>query len=146
LRATHVGQPSHNTIIGHSYGGVAVGVADRDATLPVDDIILIGNPGVGVEHAADFSVGADHVWASRAPGDIIAAVDLVQVVPTESGFGARTFTSDGPSGVNRYLAEHGGLGGQLYSGIAQHSSYFDPNSAGHENMVNIITGHAERVH
>ncbi|MEV7022550.1 alpha/beta hydrolase [Kitasatospora sp. NPDC093558] len=56
LRATHQGSPSHNTIIGHSYGSTVVGYAMRDKGLPVDSVIFAGSPGVGVEKAGDLNV------------------------------------------------------------------------------------------
>ncbi|MFD0278064.1 alpha/beta hydrolase [Kitasatospora sp. NPDC127111] len=55
LRATHQGSPSHNTIIGHSYGSTVVGFAMRDKGLPVDSVIFAGSPGVGVDKAADLN-------------------------------------------------------------------------------------------
>ncbi|WP_241485064.1 alpha/beta hydrolase [Nocardiopsis potens] len=48
LRVTHEGEPSNNTLIGHSYGSVVVGHAARnDSGVYVDNIILVGSPGIG---------------------------------------------------------------------------------------------------
>ncbi|WP_239648583.1 alpha/beta hydrolase [Nocardiopsis chromatogenes] len=48
LRVTHEGGPSNNTLIGHSYGSVVVGhAAQNDSGAYVDNIILVGSPGVG---------------------------------------------------------------------------------------------------
>jgi len=71
LRVTHDGPPSHNTVLGYSYGSTVVGLADRDVGLAVDDLIFVGSPGVGVGHAGDLRVGADHIWATTAANDPI---------------------------------------------------------------------------
>ncbi|MFD0918698.1 alpha/beta hydrolase [Saccharopolyspora rosea] len=71
LRVTHDGPPSHNTVLGHSYGSTVVGYASRDHGLHADDIAFLGSPGVGVEHAGDLGVPADHVWAGTSRDDAI---------------------------------------------------------------------------
>ncbi|WP_395293971.1 alpha/beta hydrolase [Kitasatospora hibisci] len=68
LRATHEGDPSSNTILAHSYGTTTVGHAMRDKGLPVDNVVLIASPGVGVEHARDLGVDPSHVFVAK--GDI----------------------------------------------------------------------------
>ncbi|MEV6974647.1 alpha/beta hydrolase [Kitasatospora sp. NPDC093806] len=68
LRTTHQGAPSNNTILAHSYGTTTVGYALRDKGLPVDNVVLIASPGVGVEHARDLGVDPSHVFAAK--GDI----------------------------------------------------------------------------
>jgi hypothetical protein len=39
LRVTHDGPPSHNTIIGHSYGTTVVGMTTHDHGVYADDIV-----------------------------------------------------------------------------------------------------------
>jgi pimeloyl-ACP methyl ester carboxylesterase len=69
LRATHVGQPSHNTVLGHSYGSLVAGVTARDRGLDTDDLIFVGSPGVGVDRAADLGLPSAAVWSSTAADD-----------------------------------------------------------------------------
>lgn len=69
LRATHEGAPSLTTVIGHSYGTTAVGYTMRDMGLPVDRVIFVGSPGVGVQHAADLHIDPHHVWVGAAEND-----------------------------------------------------------------------------
>jgi len=70
LRATHVGDRSHNTVLGHSYGSLVAGVTARDRGLDADELVLIGSPGVGVDRAAQLhGVPAGHVWAAAAAND-----------------------------------------------------------------------------
>lgn len=56
LRVTHdnaaMGGPSHNTLLGHSYGGEVVGFAARDAAVDADALVFVATPTVGVEHPA----------------------------------------------------------------------------------------------
>ncbi|MFB7617072.1 alpha/beta hydrolase [Kitasatospora sp. NPDC056181] len=69
LRTTHEGAPSHNTLMGHSYGSVTVGFTMRDLRPPVDDVILVGSPGVGVDHAKDLNIDPSHVYVCRGSED-----------------------------------------------------------------------------
>ena len=39
--------------------------------LPVDNAVLLGSPGVGVDRAKDLNIPADHVWSATAKNDII---------------------------------------------------------------------------
>ena len=60
LRAGRDGPPAHVTVVGHSYGSTTVGHAAHDHHLAVDDIVLVGSPGVGGgnHHATDLGVGS----------------------------------------------------------------------------------------
>ncbi|MFE9407221.1 alpha/beta hydrolase [Streptomyces sp. NPDC006704] len=62
----------NSTVLGHSYGSLVAGEALRDHPgVPVDNAILVGSPGVGVNHAKDLNIPADHVWAATAKNDLI---------------------------------------------------------------------------
>jgi hypothetical protein len=69
LRATHEGERSHNTVLGHSYGTLAAGVTARDAGLDADDLVFVGSPGAGVDRAGELGLPAGHVWSSTAASD-----------------------------------------------------------------------------
>jgi hypothetical protein len=150
LRVTHDGPRSHNTVIGHSYGSTVVGFTARDNGLDADDMIFVGSPGVGVDnvgglHGADGqSMSGSHVWSSHARNDPIQyasyddlwpwdddgnlqpAHDLVHGNnPSDSDFGARTFTSDP---------------GKPLTTAKAHSQYWDPYSSSLRNMTYVITG------
>jgi pimeloyl-ACP methyl ester carboxylesterase len=71
LRATHDGGRSHNTVLGHSYGSLVAGVTARDRGLDTDDLVFVGSPGVGVNHADDLGLTPDNVWSSTAANDPI---------------------------------------------------------------------------
>jgi hypothetical protein len=93
-------------------------VAARDHGLAVDDAVLVGSPGAGVDHARELGLPEGSVWATTADNDIIGhaydAGDLRAPVhplvptgvpnpdpdlvhgndPTDPDFGARVFGSD----------------------------------------------------
>ncbi|WP_344138214.1 alpha/beta hydrolase, partial [Luedemannella flava] len=72
LRATHEGAPAHQTVLGHSYGSLVIGVTARDAGLDADDVIFVGSAGVGVPDVGDLRLPAGHVWSSTVADDPVA--------------------------------------------------------------------------
>jgi Alpha/beta hydrolase len=99
----------HVTVIGHSYGSVAVGLSARER-IAADDIVFIGSPGVRAATAAEL--GAYNVWAGLNPGDPIRWVDNISVLgighgpqPAHPPFGARRFRTDGASGHAYYVRD-----------------------------------------
>jgi hypothetical protein len=69
LRAGHEGEPARQTVLGHSYGSLVVGVTARDQGLDADGLVLLASPGAGVAHAAEL--GLPEVWASTSFTDPI---------------------------------------------------------------------------
>jgi pimeloyl-ACP methyl ester carboxylesterase len=131
LRATAAGAPAHHTVVGHSYGSLVVGLAARDHRLPVDDLVFVGSPGVGVDRAGQLGLLPGHVWASTARFDLIRMAALADrrpewfdgdvqadrwhgADPGHPRFGGRAFTSDPGSWLDPAGA---------------HSAYFDEGSA-----------------
>ncbi|MET9656867.1 alpha/beta hydrolase [Streptomyces sp. NPDC006510] len=76
LSATNETGDPHLTAIGHSYGSRTVGAATQhgDGIPGVDEIILVGSPGVGVNRAEDLGVGKDHVFVGAAEHDVVTKV------------------------------------------------------------------------
>lgn len=144
LRATHEDAPSHNTVIGHSYGSTTVGYAARDADgLAANDLIFVGSPGVGVNSASDLHIQGDagNVWGSTAKNDIIHVTSVPGMLdvkrfgedPSGAGFGGRTFTSaDGSWGP--------------IDSTTTHSAYWDRHNPSHESIAYIVTGQQNMVH
>lgn len=101
---------SNLTLIGHSYGSTTVAQAARYLAEDdgVDDIVLLGSPGVGygLATADDFhAVSADHVFSLSFPldpvpavgdSDVIAALNPVGQIARKWVFGADL----GPFGPN----------------------------------------------
>lgn len=134
LRATHTGDGSHNTVIGHSYGSTVVGHSAQGERLDVDNVVFIGSPGVGVDHASELDLPDDAgVYASTAENDIIRGTPTFIHGPQPIGedFGAEVFTSDP------------GTEGDWYTGgysTAAHSEYWNQDSASLRNMATIVVG------
>ncbi|MPZ85689.1 MAG: alpha/beta hydrolase [Actinophytocola sp.] len=143
LRATHEGQPSHNTVIGHSYGSTVIGHTAASEGLDADDVVFVGSPGVGVDNAADLNLPPGHVHATVAAHDIIQVsnvdLDLVPQIDTDvhgpdpagKDFGASVFESDPGTEGPRY---QGGLSTEA------HSQYWDDGNKALRNMGLIIAG------
>lgn len=143
LRATHEGPPSHNTVLGHSYGSTVIGHAAAESPLAADELVFAGSPGVGVQHASDLNIPPEHVHATVAENDIIQATNLeygggrgdpgVDPIhgpdPASREFGGHVFTSDPGTA--------GSLGG--WSEVA-HSEYWTRDSKSLENFGRIIAG------
>jgi hypothetical protein len=130
LRVTAAGPPAHHTIVGHSYGSLVVGTAAHDLGLPVEDVVFVGSPGVGVDRAADLGIPAEHVWSSTARFDAVRLTAFADrelepldpdigldrwhgADPGDPRFGGRTFPSDP---------------GQWYRPVTAHNAYFDDGS------------------
>lgn len=123
LRVTHDGPtPSHNVVLGHSYGTTVVGHTAEQTNLYADDIIFVASPGVDAgNYTALGGIPRDHVWATRAEGDPIEyALDTRAhgADPAQPGFGGNVFTSD-PGG---------------------HSSYWSDRNIARRNIALIVTG------
>ncbi|MGV8874900.1 MAG: alpha/beta hydrolase [Rhodococcus sp. (in: high G+C Gram-positive bacteria)] len=148
LRAAHDGNPSHNTVIGHSYGSTVVGHAMSDGgSLDVDSVVFAGSPGVGVSRVGDLALDgvapdqmADHVFATAAPADPVtwigAAVPEVAhgADPTSDVFGATVFES-APGDYSIDIPVLGDVGFDPPS----HSSYFELDTPSLRSMAEIIT-------
>ncbi len=149
LRVTHDGPPSHNTVIGHSYGSTVVGFTARDGQLNADDVIFVGSPGVGVDHADQLGLPGDHVWASTAEHDPIQDASLRQTgIYDPIGIGVHPASRDelifgkdpnSPAfGAHHFHSDPGDL-----TPFAQaHSEYWDKNSASLNNIGPIVGSRA----
>ncbi|MFE6389154.1 alpha/beta hydrolase [Nocardiopsis dassonvillei] len=134
LRSTHQGPPSHNTVIGHSYGSTVVGhTAQSDAGLDTDEVILVGSPGTNADHVTDLNLPAENVHVSTAENDGITNLTGLThgMDPTDPEFGANVFESN-----------PGSVGGSWPLGPA-HSEYFDPRTKSLLHMGRVIAGQAE---
>ncbi|MFJ1695383.1 alpha/beta hydrolase [Streptomyces sp. NPDC088252] len=171
--ATNQNKDPHITAIGHSYGSRTVGAAtQREGGIPgVDDIILVGSPGVGVDRAVDLGVGSGHVFVGAAANDPVTKLpSKTQVV-----VGAVGMILGGPAGayIAGDLADPGdddlwfgkdpaskAFGAQRFpvapgqpfistSGVSfdAHSNYFDPvrDAMSADSIALIVSGHSDRL-
>ncbi|MFD1919529.1 alpha/beta hydrolase [Streptomyces beijiangensis] len=122
LRESHQGEPTHMTVLGHSYGSTLVGAAAaNDGGIGADDVVVVGSPGMTVDHASDLNMDTGHVWAGYAKDDLVSTEtsDLtLGANPTREGFGGKVFDVD----------------------TEGHSGYWDEGSESLRNQGRIIAG------
>ncbi|MFF2138441.1 alpha/beta hydrolase [Streptomyces sp. NPDC058193] len=172
LVATNENRDPHLTAIGHSYGSRTVGAATQqgDGIPGVDDIVLVGSPGVGVDRAEDLGVGKEHVFVGAAENDVVtrlpskpqAAVGAVAAaVSVPLSYVAGDFADPGDDdlwfgkdpaseafGARRFRVDDGpGLVGGIGPSIDAHSQYFDPerDAASAHNISLIAAGRAGKI-
>ncbi|MFJ3532195.1 MULTISPECIES: alpha/beta hydrolase [unclassified Streptomyces] len=173
ISATNENEDQHLTAIGHSYGSRTVGAATQQGGgIPgVDDIILVGSPGVGVDRAEDLGVGKGHVFVGAAENDVVTKLPS----KSQSVAGAIGWVAAGPAGAYLMgdIADPGddnlwfgrdpaseafgarrfpvGEGPRLVSGsgvsIDAHSQYFDPqrDAVSADSIALIAAGRADKV-
>ncbi|MDO3650910.1 alpha/beta hydrolase [Nocardia mangyaensis] len=152
LRITHEGEPSRNTVLGHSYGTTVVGLSAAEGrTLVADTVVMVASPGAGVDSARDLSLtGVEdgqqykHVYSTRAENDptplyanlpgFVPGVDRHGEDPTETEFGGQVFTSD--PGTRTPVVGYS---------FPSHSEYWEPGSASLVNIGQIIAGNFGEV-
>ncbi|MFH8597678.1 alpha/beta hydrolase [Streptomyces rimosus] len=139
----------NSTVLGHSYGTLVAGETMRDHPgLPVDNAILVGSPGIGVDHAKDLNIPPERVWAATAKNDPI------NLVPPQEG----AFSILNPMAYKRLFDDHSILygvdpasddfGGKTFKvadgdpvdspDFPAHSQYWENESL--EKMGDIVTG------
>ncbi|GAA2358689.1 alpha/beta hydrolase [Nonomuraea africana] len=102
---TALGGKDRLSLVCHSYGSVVCGQAAPG--LPVDDIVVLGSPGMGAATKAELRTPA-RVWAALGAKDDVLrpGVRLGPIGygadPVTPAFGARVFDG-GPGGHNDYL-------------------------------------------
>ncbi|MGW7349881.1 alpha/beta hydrolase [Streptomyces sp. NPDC054784] len=122
LRQAREDSPGHLTVVGHSYGTTTIGVAAREGQgLHADEIIALGSPGMGVDHAAELQMDPQHVWIGSTQQD--------PVVKHLAGF---------TLGENPAMTDFGGQPMKVNDG--GHSSYWDEDRASLRNQGRIIAG------
>ncbi|WP_431679910.1 alpha/beta hydrolase [Kitasatospora sp. KL5] len=157
LRAARPEEPAHVTAVGHSYGSLVVGLAARQDGAGVDDVVLVGSPGAGVERADQLRVGSGHVYVGVADHDPVGrlpdgadvaggmllgglpvAVARQASGPDELWFGRDP--ADAGFGAHRFEVAPGDRG----NAFASHSAYFDTAadgpSASLANIGRVVAG------
>lgn len=134
-RASHVGAPSLDTVIGHSYGSTVVGAAAAGGNhLDANNVIGIGSPGMLAKHAGDLNLDpGGNVFAMRAHNDIIELVTDMTLGrdPTSIDFGA-IHLSAGPGPSSDPYG--------IFPSVAAHSSYWQPGNPALDNIGAVIDG------
>ena len=119
------------SLLCHSYGTVVCGSAARG--LDMDELVLLGSPGTGVDSAARLRTSA-RVWAARGADDWVAHVPHARAhfFGTTVGFGRDPMNP--AFGAHVFAAGRGG-----------HSDYFKPGSVSLDNLARIVLGDTSEV-
>ncbi|MFE6042259.1 alpha/beta hydrolase [Streptomyces sp. NPDC056452] len=171
LEATNANGDPHVTAIGHSYGSLTVGTAaSQGGGMPaVDDIILLGSPGVGVDKAEDLGVGKENVYVGAADNDPVTklpamqqsavgglamvggpAISYVAGDVADRGDDDVHFGKDPASeafGARRFEVDDGPHPVLDAGGFDAHSQYFTPekDQVSANNIALIVAGRSERI-
>ncbi|MEU5908305.1 alpha/beta hydrolase [Micromonospora sp. NPDC047527] len=148
LRASHEGPPARQTVLGHSYGSLVVGVAAREHGLAADALVFVGSPGVGAAHAGELGVPPAQVWASQAPDDVIRLAQPVDELGRRALLGTAPLAAvlGWPDRTGHELwfghdPSDPGFGGRVFrSGPGGHSGYWDPGNPALDGMARVVLG------
>ncbi|MDV6274413.1 alpha/beta hydrolase [Rhodococcus erythropolis] len=135
LRTSHDGPPSHNVVIGHSYGSTVIGAATtRGASLDVDELVFVASPGVDAERVYELSLdGVDSAEMARHVHSTTAFWDPVQLIPKI--LGVHGFDpSDSEFGAQVLAGSPG------EPGFGVHSDYWESGNPALTELGRIITG------
>ncbi|MGW6535658.1 alpha/beta hydrolase [Streptomyces sp. NPDC055051] len=169
LSATNQNADPHVTAIGHSYGSLTVGTAaQRPGGIPgVDDIILLGSPGVDAQKAEELGVGKDHVFVGAADNDpvthlpskdeaalgwivsgplgVLPARDLFDIGDDDVYFGKDPASE--AFDARRFKVDDGPAMIREGGGFDAHSQYFTPDldRQSAENIALIVGGRSEAI-
>ncbi len=130
LRAARGDDQPHVTVVGHSYGSVVGALCTRTAPGAVDDLAVLGSPGVGVDRADDLPVDPGHVWVGAASGDPVSHLSAFDVDPAAQAFGAHRFPAETANAMPPQ---------------AQHTHYLDADAPALASLARIVAGDGDRV-
>lgn len=142
LAVTHDANPSHTTVIGHSYGSTTVADAAAGYGMRADDVVLVGCPGTDLAtSAADFHLPPDgHLFVGSASTDIVTQFGREHLnVP---GVGLGTDPAMDGFGSTRFHAE---VADWNINPINEHTSYFKPGSESLFSVADIVSGHGDAL-
>lgn len=132
LRATHEGAPSHNTVLGHSYGSVVAAVGAHETGLAVDNVVMVASPGGVYDHASEL--GVDNVYATIADQDPVDNQPFHGPDTDSRDYGADVFESSPSKSRSPDILN-----------TAAHSEYWDDGNKALRNMGHIIAGNPDLV-
>lgn len=110
----------HTTLVAHSYGTVVAGHALAGG-MRVDDAVLLGSPGIGVDSADDIRPSDGDVYAIRTVDDPVSMAQFHGPDPAGEEFGASVLAANAAG----------------YAAVSGHSSYFAVRSVSLENLANV---------
>jgi Alpha/beta hydrolase len=150
LRAADDNDRVHITAIGHSYGSTTLGQAAHDHAPAIDDLVVLGSPGLGpgVDDVRDLGLSRDHVWVGANSRDpVVQLGDHGWVNPGAIGVGLGSDPAEDDFDAQRFRAESvdRASGDNPATAIADHSKYFDHDTESLGNLGYIIADQPELV-
>lgn len=124
---------AHVTVVAHSYGSTTAGEALQRQMKGIGDVVLIGSPGAGVDHARDLHVPPGHVYVGANSSDPVSYLDWFGKDPTHESFGATRFVAEDPTS-NVYRLD-----------FDDHSKYYRAGSVSLRNIVNVVVSNYDEV-
>ena len=129
----HGAGDAHITPIGHSYGSTTLGKALTQVNDGVvDDFVMAGSPGAGVQDVSEMHVPKGHAYVGAAP----YMWDVVQGSGPDSSFGKNPDTMPGFKHISGFTLGATNPLPPLYL----HSSYFNAGSKPLDDMASIVGG------
>ena len=126
---TSIGLRSELTVLAHSYGSTTAAIALAGDDHAVDSFVMIGSAGIPANiRLEDLHVPSDHVYASEATADELAARGQFwsgRTNPATAEWGARLFSSNGTT-----LAD-----GTILAAVRAHDVVGADDQADHEKYL-----------
>jgi pimeloyl-ACP methyl ester carboxylesterase len=123
----HLPSDRHITLVGHSYGTTTAGLAVAGGGTNVDDLVVLGSPGLGVDTSAALDLPTGHVYVLEADDDPVADLGWFGHDPSSLPGLTRLSTSathlpDGSDGSTTF----------------GHSSYLAPGTTSQWNVAAVV--------
>ena len=144
LQASHMasghGDP-HQTLLGHSYGSTTSGIAATKVPEGViDDMVLFGSPGSGVQDVSEYRITPGHTYVSAVPDG-----DWVQGMGTDINFGRNPAKMDGFTHLSNDATAAEGYDDsvswwQFWDAFKNHSSYLKDGTKTLEDFAQVVGG------
>jgi hypothetical protein len=123
------GRDVHLTLIGHSYGSLVAGLAVR-APSHVDDVVLMGSPGVRADTARELAVR--RVFVVEAARDLVADAGHFGRDPSSRRFAAER------------ISAHEAADGSIAKPARGHSRYLSNGTASLHNLAAVVVDQPSR--
>lgn len=119
------------TLLGHSYGSLTSGLALQDPHTGVDNAVLFGSPGFGVETRDQLHV--ENLYAQAARGDVVADAN-----GWNPGFGGSPADLDDVTWLSTDETSHGPQ--QRLAGAEWHTHYIDRGTTSQYDQALVTVG------
>ena len=129
------------TVLGYSYGGAVVGVAEREG-LVADRVLHVesAGAGAGVDRLGDYAGGVSEHYTMTAPGDPIRLVRGVQVGGLGHGADPDDMAGFVSAPTGCYAPDDPEHPGERIDGLSAHWDVFSRRSTAWQSMVAVMTG------